>query len=560
MRSRYRRITFFFARQLASLILWELIFPRLGLQRWSVRTRSTRLRHFGEVYRSLAIQLGGVMIKVGQFLSARVDVLPEEITAELSGLQDEVPAEDFTAIRRLAENELGSSLEAQFESFEEIPLAAASLGQVHRARLKQQTGINPDEGDPDRTVLEKVVVKVQRPEIETLIATDLAALDTVGRWIQRYRPIRRRADVPALLQEFKRVTYEEIDYLAEGRNLTAFAENFKNTPGIRIPAIDWSHTTRRVLTMEDVYAIKITDYPGLEEAGIERAAVAKRLFSAYMAQLFDFGFVHADPHPGNLFVQPVPESQDQPDNWQLTFVDFGMVAHVTPTIREGIRLLAIGLVTQDPARLIKSYQKMGILLPGADLASIEKAGSRIFAQIWGKSMVELQTLDISEVREYADEFRDLLYELPFQVPQDLIFLGRTVAILSGMCTGIYPDFNFWDQLAPYARLYLAEESGSNWETWLSALVDQLRALAALPNKLEATISQLQAGQLEVKVPELDRQVVRLELAVNRLVSAVLFTGLTLAGVQIYLSGNLGLGGVFFAGALLSLFGIRRRSR
>jgi predicted unusual protein kinase regulating ubiquinone biosynthesis (AarF/ABC1/UbiB family) len=560
VRSRYRLITSFFARQLASLIIWELAMPRIGLRKWSRRTRSARLRRFGVAYRSLAIALGGVMIKVGQFLSARVDVLPEEITAELAGLQDEVPAEDFSAIRHLAEMELGGSLDEQFAFFDEIPLAAASLGQVHRARLKTLYSSSAEGSSTNIAVLEDVVVKIQRPDIETLIATDLAALDTVGRWIQRYPPVRRRADVPALLKEFKRVLYEEIDYLAEGRNLVAFAEDFKGDPGIQIPAIDWEHTTQRVLTMEDVFAIKITDYPALKEANIDRAAVAERLFAAYMAQLFDHGLVHADPHPGNLFVQPAAGGSGASGSWQLTFVDFGMVAHVTPPIREGIRLLAIGLVTQDPERLIKSYQKMGILLPGADLAAIEKAGSRIFSQIWGKSMSELQALDINEVREYADEFRDLLYELPFQIPQDLIFLGRTVAILSGMCTGIYPDFNFWEQLAPYARRYLAEEAGSNWETWLAAITDVLRSLSALPRRLDSTLSQIEAGRLKVQIPELDRQVARLDLAVNRLVAAVIFSGLTLAGVQLFISGYIGAGGVFFAGALISLLGLRGKRR
>jgi len=197
--SRYRRIVFFFARVVASLIFWELVLPRVGLRGWSKRTRSERLRRIAVRFRALAIQMGGVLIKVGQFLSSRLDVMPEEITSELADLQDEVPPEKFADIRRVAEAELGAPLGERFAEFDERPLAAASLGQAHRARLHPQTfGVSEN---PEGLT---VVVKVQRLNIELLIATDLAALRTVGNWLRRYPPIRRRADVPALLAEFTR--------------------------------------------------------------------------------------------------------------------------------------------------------------------------------------------------------------------------------------------------------------------------------------------------------------------------------------------------------------------
>ena len=240
----------------------------------------------------MAVQMGGVLIKMGQFLSARADVLPEEITSELSGLQDEVPPEDFNDIRKLAESELGAPLDEKYDGFNEEPLAAASLGQVHRARLQ----VRHAETSPDWI---DVVVKIQRPDIEMIIATDLAALRTVSNWLMRYKPISRRADIPALLSEFSRVLYEEIDYLAEGRNAETFAENFKEVPGVRIPGVVWSLTTRRVLTLEDVYAIKITDYEQIVEAGINLDEVAERVFDIYLYQIFENGFFHADPHPGN---------------------------------------------------------------------------------------------------------------------------------------------------------------------------------------------------------------------------------------------------------------------
>src|SRR6266851_5583626 len=188
IRSRYRRIVFFFAQLIASLIFWDLVLPRLGLRGWSRRTRPERLRRWAARFRALAIRMGGVLIKVGQFFSARVDVLPEVVTSELAGLQDEVPPERFEDLRRLAEVELGAPLAQRFAAFDESPLAAASLGQVHRARLRSEIPGGEEIA---------VVVKIQRPNVERLVVTDLSALETVGNWIKHYPPVRRRANVPA---------------------------------------------------------------------------------------------------------------------------------------------------------------------------------------------------------------------------------------------------------------------------------------------------------------------------------------------------------------------------
>ena len=195
-----------------------------------------------------------------------------------------------------------------------------------------------------------VVVKVLRPNIEQIIKTDLAALRTVGAWLHRYRPIRKRANVPALLSEFNRVLHEEIDYLSEGRNAEKFAINFKDYPGVLVPKVYWSHTTRRVLTLENVLAIKITDYEGISATGLDRKRVTSRLLDTYLKQIFEDGFFHADPHPGNLFVQPINEQSELESKacgWQLTFVDFGMAGQVPNNLRLGLRELLIGVGTQD---------------------------------------------------------------------------------------------------------------------------------------------------------------------------------------------------------------------
>ena len=549
LRSRYRRITFYFARVIASLFWWDILLFNLGFKRWARRTRHERLRRIAVSYRKLAIEMGGVLIKAGQFLSARVDVLPEVVTNELTGLQDEVPPEDFDEIRRMAEAELGGPLSQYFEFFETEPMAAASLGQVHRALLKANPEPGADsansEGEP--TFKGRVVVKIQRPRIEQIIQTDIAALRTVGRWIRRYKPISRRANVPALLGEFERILYEEIDYLAEGRNAETFGVNFANRPDVCVPRVFWPQTTRRVLTLEDVFAIKITDYDAISAAGVARGEVARRLFDVYMEQIFKHEIFHADPHPGNLFVCPAEDG-----NWQLTFVDFGMVGRVPPKMRAGLREGVIGAGMQDTARLLRAYQLLGVLLPQADTGLIEKIDQALFDRFGGKSMGELSQIDHAEIRELANEFRELIYDMPFQLPEDLILLGRCVAILSGMCTGLNPDFNVWDAIAPVTKELIAEETVGGWEFWRDEAVDLLKTGLVLPKRLERTLALIEKGQMQVRVPELSDHLRRLEVGLARLMAALVFSALLMGGIQVYLAGEMRLGGVLLGGAALAL--------
>ena len=554
IRHRYRRIVLFFARILIGIILWDLFLPRVGLRRLSQRTRPNRLRKAAVAFRELAVQMGGVMIKVGQFLSARVDVLPKEITNELEGLQDEVPPVDFEAIRAEAEREYGKPLSEVFSEFEPRPLAAASLGQVHKAVLRQ-----PCLGGPNgKGAVCEVVVKIQRPDIEAVITTDLAALRTVGNWLERYRPIRQRADVPALLAEFSKILYEEIDYLAEGRNAETFQANFKGNPGVYVPQVAWPYTTRRVLVLENVLAIKINDYQAISQAGISRPEVATRLLSTYLKQIFEDGFFHADPHPGNLFVTP-----QNGGGWQLTFIDFGMVGRVPDNLRAGLRELLIGVGTQDADRVVESYQKMGVLLPSADLELLKRAEAKAFERFWGKNMTELAQIEISELREFMVEFRELIYSLPFQVPSDMLFLARAVGILSGMCTGLDPDFNVWDELAPYAEKLISEEVRSGSEFWLDELGSLARAMLSIPRKMDSILSKMERGEIAVRAPEVSRQVTQLEQVLRQLGWVIVFTALLISGVQVYLAQPGWLATILLAGAGLSLvfgwFASRRKS-
>jgi predicted unusual protein kinase regulating ubiquinone biosynthesis (AarF/ABC1/UbiB family) len=544
LRARYRYIMAFFARATAGFIFWEIILPRLGLRGMARRTRSRRYKQIAAQFRAMAIRMGGVMIKVGQFLSARLDVLPLEITEELSGLQDEVPAEDFEAIRKLAEAELGARLEDKFERFESQPLAAASLGQVHRARLRADA--------PEAQEFQEVVVKIQRPFIDQLIAVDFSALHRVARWLMHYEPIRKRVDVRALIAELETTVQREIDYLSEGRNAEIFSRNFAERKRIHVPRVVWGTTTQRVLTLENVYAIKITDYDAITAAGIERGQVAKVLIDTYLKQIIEDRFFHADPHPGNLFVTPVPATEEKKASWKLTFVDFGMVGTVPEHLSDGLRELLIGVGTRNPARVVQSFQTLDVLLPSADLKLLEQAESQLFDRFWGMSMNELRKVDQREMRQFAMQFRELMYEMPFQLPHNLLLLGRTVAILSGMSTGLDPNFNLWNQLAPYAQKLVAEEGLSNWDIWLDELGNLFKELISLPAQTSQVLSRLERGELNVNVPQVSRQIYHLEGAVNRVSGGIVFAAFLFGGVLLRQSGDFTLSYIFWIFAVVVL--------
>lgn len=548
LRRRYFRILFFGTRLIFSLMWWGIIVRRVLGRNFAQQRITSRMQRYAREFRQLAIAMGGVLIKLGQMLSARVDIFPSEVTDELAGLQDEVPPEDLRAILGVVEGELGP-VNQQFEFFDENVQAAASLGQVHRARLISG---------------ESVVVKVQRPGIEQLIEVDLSAVRAVTRWIGRYPAIRRRMNLPALMEEFARTLYEELDYIQEAHNAETFSANFAADPFICVPVPYWTHTTRRVLTLEDVNSIKIVDFDAMAAAGINRSAVAQRLFRAYLQQVFYDGFFHADPHPGNLFVYPLDRGRDNgglPGRpFLLVFVDFGMVGHITPTVKRHLRELAIGLGTRDAGRVVRAYQRLGFLLPSADMEQVERATSKVFDYFWGISMGELAQLDYDDFRDFTSEFKDLLFEMPFQVPQDFVYLGRMFGILSGLATQLDPDFNVFAESEPFARQLISEElaTGSTLELLRDEAIQWGRTVLSLPGQLQLMLNKSVEGDLEFRVhPDRDwRQAMqRLDTDLNRVLWGMGGSALLLAGVLLGVNGQADVARWLYAGAGAALLRI-----
>ncbi|GAA1164722.1 AarF/ABC1/UbiB kinase family protein [Microbacterium oxydans] len=521
-RARYRRILSFAGREFFKIWWFELVLPRFGMSRIAERTRGQRMQTFARRFHVLAVELGGLMIKVGQFMSSRLDVLPPEITKELEGLQDEVPPVPTPAIRALAEAELGIPLERAYAWFDENPVAAASLGQVHRARLSAL--------DAADTGLGEVVVKVQRPGIDEIVAVDLAALRRVARWLTRVRIVADRVDAPALVEEFAATSLEEIDYLHEAASAERFRENFAADPRVDTPEIVWERSTRRVLTLSDVTAIKINDIEALRAAGIDPSEVAAVFAEVMFDQVFTHSFVHADPHPGNIFVTPSPVVEGGTGRgFRLTFIDFGMMAEIPASLRDGLRTLLIAVAARDSRGLVAAAQEIGVLLPSADTAELERALTTLFARFGGMGFAELSKVDPREFRDFAEEFGDMVRSLPLQLPENMLLLIRAVSLTSGMCSGLDPAFNVWDAAEPYAGRLLRDESGNIVQAFANQAMGTMSTTWALPGRIDKIITRLDDGNVTFDTSRLERRLDRLEGIARRIGSGVLFAAFLVGG-------------------------------
>jgi predicted unusual protein kinase regulating ubiquinone biosynthesis (AarF/ABC1/UbiB family) len=523
------RIFFCFLRIIIHIFIFDILFNRTWLTRWyAQRSGIARWRMMARRFRHVAIRSGGVMIKLGQFLSARADILPEAITDELAGLQDEVPSAPLPYVLQTIYEELGAPSAEVFAHFEPQPVAAASLGQVYFGELRDGR---------------KVAIKVQRPRIDEIVDVDLRAVQWTIKIIKNYPPVKRRANLEELFVEFARVLREELDYVQEARNAVTFRANFAKVPGVYFPEPYPEISTRRVLIMERIGGIRLSDKTAIDAAGIERAELADRLNKAYQKQFFLDGFFHADPHPGNLFVRvdgppPAQTNGARPSPpYTLIFVDTGMVGKLTPSMMKSLREGVVGLATNDAERMVESLDKLGMILPNADRRAIVQAAQIFLRYTYDRSAKELTNMDVDAI---FDETQHLIRDLPFQLPQDLIYLGRAVSLVGGLATGLYPDFNAFEASKPFAKEMIdRERRDTDWSEQLRGELTTLVQIAAtLPRQMDTYFKAANRGELQMRVDltRLERGMRRVERATTRLAGGIVATGLFLGGVLLRING------------------------
>jgi len=419
-RGRFFHGLFLFLRVLLSYKLLAARNLFSSPERTQERLKLLHVRN-ARLLREKMLEQRGVFIKVGQFLSSRVDLLPEEYTSELSKLQDQVPPAPFEEIRKRVTEELGP-MNQVFKDFSEVPIASASLGQVHQACLKDGTCI---------------VVKVQYPGIDDVIAADMRTVKTI---IRLLRLLYSQVNLDVIYDEFSRILTEELDYLLEGKNAETFARNFADNPRIVFPLVFWPFTTTKVLTLEEVVGIKITDIEEIDRAGIDRKEVARLLAEAYSRMFFVDGFFHGDPHPGNIFVREGPE---------LLFVDFGMVDRISAPKKAGLRRAFTAIVERDALGLVRSLVDMGFIPLTKDIQPLVAFVDRLLLKYRDLSLTEFKAMDIDEI---GDDILEALQISPsIQIPNDFILFGRVVGMLNGLGSRLDPETNLIEIAAPFAK-------------------------------------------------------------------------------------------------------------
>ena len=456
---------------------------------YSEEKRDQRRQKQARWIRESLLSLGPTFIKVGQLFSTRSDLFPSEYVQELSKLQDEVPAFSYEQATRLVEKELGKPLRTLFRSFDPLPLAAASLGQVHRAQL--HTG-------------EEVVVKVQRPGLTKLFSIDLAILKKIAQYFQNHPKWGRNGrDWVGIYEECCRILWQETDYLREGRNADTFRRNFRNEAWVKVPRVYWRYTAPRILTLEYLPGIKISHYEALTGAGLERKALAQLGAKAYLYQLLNHGFFHADPHPGNLAVNPADGA--------LIFYDFGMMGEITPDTKAKLLETLLGIAEKNADRIVNSLVALGALKAVDDAGPIRRSIQFLLDNFMDKPFEE------QSIGKISDDLYEIAYDQPFRFPATFTFVMRAFSTLEGVGKGLDPDFNFMAVAQPFAFQIMNDVNGSLSGSFIDELGKQAVQVSStalgLPRRLEDALDKLERGDIRLRVrsSESDRLLRRLSM-------------------------------------------------
>jgi predicted unusual protein kinase regulating ubiquinone biosynthesis (AarF/ABC1/UbiB family) len=377
------------------------------------------------------ISLGPTFIKIGQSLGTRADLLPLPFVKALGELQDSVPPFPNEIAFARIEKELGKKINEVYAEFDVEPIAAASLGQVYRAKLF--TG-------------EEVAVKVQRPNLDGIIKGDIEILRKVAKFAERFPSLNENADWAGMLREFDETVHEEMDYSAEGKNAERFHESFKTWENVHVPKIYWHATTDKVLTMEFISGDKVTDLDKLRARNVSPEKVNRLLIRTYLKQLLEDGFFHADPHPGNLLVMP---------DGRLAFFDFGMVGRITPQLQSKMIDAFFHVVAKDPAGIAQDLIDLNFMKPGSDPNVVRPIVEKMF-----KFHLDLKLKDVN-FKELTYDLADVMYDYPFRLPSNFTYIMRALMTLEGIGIITDPEFNFFETAKPYAKEFMFKREGKD---------------------------------------------------------------------------------------------------
>ena len=460
------------------------------------------------------LDLGPTFIKIGQALSTRADLLPREYVKALGQLQDKVPSFSSTEAIALIESELGNSIHTLYRDFDPYPLAAASLGQVHKARL--HTG-------------EDVVVKVQRPGLERLFNLDFEILHRLVRVFQQYVPSLRKYDLEAIYHEFFDLLYKEIDYIHEGKNADQFRENFSDHPRILVPKIYWRYTTPKVLTLEYIPGIKIDDRQTMEACGINTKEIIQLGICCYLKQLLQDGFFQSDPHPGNMAVSQAGD---------LIFYDFGTMTEVKPIAKDHMIKTFFAVLRKDTEEVINTLTYMGLIEPVPDMTPVRRLVAFTLDKFREKP-VELQAFDQMRSEIYA-----MFEQQPFRLPAQMTFILKSITTLDGIARTLDPEYNLLAASKPFIKSLTVSKEGRR--NVVGELARQAKNLVKYklqqPNATELLIrrleERLEQGEIQVRIRSLesDRTLKRINLAIKTLIYACL-AGFTLLSGTVLLVGS-----------------------
>ncbi len=444
-------------------------------------------------------EMGPTFVKLGQILSTRPDLVPPAYIVELAKLQDTVPPEPWESIRAQIEAELGAPPEELFASFERVPIAAASLSQVHAATLRDGT---------------EIVVKVQRPDIQETIETDLEILFDLARLLQIHTSLGKIYDLPEIAEDFADTLRAELDFYREGRNADRFRANFANESYLYIPKVYWDYTTRRVLVLERIRGIKIDEIEALDAAGYNRDRIALHAARIIIKEVLQDGFFHGDPHPGNLLVMP---------GEVIGAMDFGLVGHLSHRERVNLIRLYIVSVRLDEEGIVEQLIRMGAATGRVDRAGLQRDIARLLRKYHGLPLKEIRA------REVMEEAMRIAFRHHLHLPSEYWLLGKTLAMMEGVGLQLAPDFDMFAVSEPYVRRFVWQmASPQSWgPSALRGINDWTELLGLLPRVSSQLLTRAEQGELEITIrhKELEQALVRLDRLANRLSISMLLAAL-----------------------------------